>query len=78
MFFQKPDPDADPYPDDEREWRSEADCIRRTNAELERVRRTMTTYVLMAKVWESIMAGWQHDRNRMQWVDEPTGKIIKP
>lgn len=79
MFLPKPDPDDEPEPvgpDDEREWRTEADLIRRTNAELLRVKRAMHTFAAMEKVWETIKAGWQSDRNRFKWVDEHTGEPI--
>ena len=74
MFgYRRPPDDDEPTPvgpDDEREWRSEADLIRRTNAELERVRRAMGTYRAMEKVWEEIQRNLQDYRNRMKWTDD--------
>jgi len=61
-----PDDDEPEYvgPDDAREWRTEADLIRRTNAELQRVKRQMETYKRMAEVWEEIQRNLQDYRNR--------------
>lgn len=80
MFFQPRDPD-DPYPvgpDDEREWRSDADLIRRTNAELERVKRAMTTYRLTEKLWLEILESLTAENRRQKYVDDTSGKIIEP
>ncbi len=81
MFFPKRDPDEpEPVgPDDEREWRSEADLIRRTNAELERVKRAMTTYRLTEKLWLEILDSLTAESRRQKYVDDhPSGKIIEP
>lgn len=73
MFFPKPDPDDEPEPvgpDDERAWRTEAEIVRRTNAELLRVKRQMDTYKHMEKVWLSILDSLTAENRRMTWVDD--------
>ncbi len=72
MFGPRQDDDEpEPVgPDDEREWRTEADLIRRTNAELLRVKRQMDTYRHMEKVWLEILDGLTAENRRMKWVDD--------
>ena len=67
-----PDDDEPEYvgPDDAREWRTEAEVQRRTNAELLRVKRQMDAYRAMEKVWEEIQRNLQDYRDRMKWTDD--------
>ena len=57
-------------PDDARAWRTEADTVRRTNAELLRVKRQSETYRKMEELWEEIQRNLQDYRNRMTWTDD--------
>ena len=71
--YRRPKDDDEPEhvgPDDEREWRTEAETRRRTNAELERVKRRMDTYVHMEKVWLAILDSLTVEARRMKWTDD--------
>jgi len=71
--YRRPQDDDEPEhvgPDDAREWRTEAEVQRRTNAELLRVKRQMDAYRAMEKVWEEIQRNLQDYRDRMKWTDD--------
>ena len=67
-----PDDDEPEYvgPDDAREWRTEAEIHRRTNAELQRVKRQMETYKAMEKVYAEILSNLADYARRMKWTDD--------
>ena len=72
MFPRRREPDENEdagFPDDTRNWRSDADQRRRLAAELERVKQAADTYRRMEAVWLEILSHYAAEARRMKWTD---------